>query len=168
MDRTKAIFDWIFGMDHDRNHAPYQLSYFASKDVGLTNEALQARQDHEKRSTETIQTKLVPKYTSMKEVWMFINQNHDLYTAEKLIAGATQVTKNNVRNDALKASYGGKLWIRENQNVVLCFWPVYIVIYSWHGCLAIRPFVLLTEAINSRCQRLFELQQETIKTNITW
>lgn len=108
MDRTKAIFDWIFGMDHDRNHAPYQLSYFASKDVGLTNEALQARQDHEKRSTETIQTKLVPKYTSMKEVWMFINQNHDLYTAEKLIAaGATQVTKNNnVRNDALKASYG--------------------------------------------------------------
>jgi hypothetical protein len=104
MNRTKVIFDWIFGIDIDRLH-PYQLAYFASPDVGLSEDALRARRDHETRSAETIRTKLAPKYTTMKQVWMFMNQKHDLYTASKLIVGATQVGSHS-RDDALKASYG--------------------------------------------------------------
>ena len=104
MDRTKIIFDWIFGIDIDRDN-PYQLAYFASPDVGLSEDALRARCDHETRSAKTICTKLVPKYTTMKEVWMFLNQNHDLYTASKLIGGVAQDGLDS-RNDALKASYG--------------------------------------------------------------
>lgn len=106
MDRTKAIFDWIFGIDNPTTN-PYHLTYFASANVGLTDEALQARQQHEKRSEETIRTKLSPKYRTMKDVWVFMNENHDLYTATKLIDGATKVIKDE-RNDALKASYGAK------------------------------------------------------------
>ena len=106
MVRTKVIFDWIFGIDNDRD-SPYQLAYFASPDVGLSEESLRARYDHETRSAETIRTKLMPKYTTMKEVWMFLNQNHDLYTASKLIAGVAQEGLDS-RNDALKASYGAK------------------------------------------------------------
>jgi hypothetical protein len=90
MDRTKVIFDWIFGIDNDPAN-PYHLAYVASPDVGL--------------SDETIRTKLAPKYTTMKQVWMFMNQNHDLYTASKLIAGAMQLG-NHSRDDALKESYG--------------------------------------------------------------
>jgi len=103
IDRTKAIFDWVFGI-HSRQN-PYQLTYFASKDVGLTPEALVARQHHEQRSATTIRNVLSKKYRTMKELWGFINQSHDLYTADKLIAGANQV--NHARDDALKASYGG-------------------------------------------------------------
>jgi hypothetical protein len=43
----------------------------------------------------------------MKDVWVFMNENHDLYTATKLIDGATKVMTDE-RNDALKASYGSK------------------------------------------------------------
>jgi hypothetical protein len=106
MDRTKAIFDWIFGIENS-NTNPYHLTYFASADVGLTEEALQARQHHEKRSAETVRTKLSQNYRTMKDVWVFMNENHDLYTATKLVAGATKVTRDE-RNDALKASYGAK------------------------------------------------------------
>jgi hypothetical protein len=117
MERTKVIFDWIFGIASDggdsktkrrsstknRNNN-YQLTYFASPNVGLTEEALQARRIHEEKSTQTIRMKLTPQYQTLPDLWKFINQNHDLYTADKLIAGATQVAS--VRNDALKASYG--------------------------------------------------------------
>ena len=106
MDRTKAIFDWIFGIDNSKTN-PYHLTYFASANVGLTDEALQARHHHETRSADTVRTKLSPKYRTMKDVWVFMNENHDLYTATKLIAGATKVTQDE-RNDALKASYGAQ------------------------------------------------------------
>lgn len=108
MDRTKAIFDWIFGIEEERSkNSHYQLSYFASRNVGLSDEALQARREHEARSCKTVETMLAPKYQrSMKDVWGFINEHHDLYASQKLIAGATEVT-NSVRDEALKKSYGG-------------------------------------------------------------
>jgi hypothetical protein len=60
MDRTKAIFDWIFGIDNPRTN-PYHLAYFASANVGLSDEALQARYHHEQRSAETIPNEIVPR-----------------------------------------------------------------------------------------------------------
>jgi hypothetical protein len=116
MERTKVIFDWIFGIALDGDSKTkrrsstksssnnYHLTYFASPNVGLTEEALQARRIHEEKSTQTIRTKLVSHYQTLPDLWKFVNQNHDLYTAEKRIAGATQVTS--IRNDALTASYG--------------------------------------------------------------
>jgi len=100
--RTKAIFDWIFGVGKNNG---YELYYFSSKNVGLEEEALEARKEHEERSAINVSQKLAPQYQTMKEVWSFINKNHDLYTAQKLIAGATNV--DNVRSEKLKASYGG-------------------------------------------------------------
>jgi hypothetical protein len=73
----------------------------------LPEEALQARRTHKEKSTQTIRTKLAPKYQTLPDLWKFTNQNHDLYTADKLIAGAMQVAS--VRNDALKASYGASV-----------------------------------------------------------
>jgi len=107
MDRTKAIFDWIFGIvdDTKKTSRPYQLTYFVSPNVGLTDDALQARRMHEQKSTKTILQNLAPQYQTLPDVYKFINEHHDLYTADKLISGATQV--NAARSDALKASYGG-------------------------------------------------------------
>lgn len=92
-------------------------SYFALPDVGLSDDALRARRDHETRSAETIRTKLAPKHTTMKQVWMFMNQNHDLYTASKLIAEAMQLG-NHSRDDALKASYGATSLV-ESDSLIL-------------------------------------------------
>ncbi len=104
MDRTKVIFDWIFGVDQDSRH-PYHLSYFESPNVGLSEEALDARQVHEMNSAKTIRSKLAPKYRTLKDVWTFINTNHDLYTASKLIDGTMKANAKS-KNDALKKSYG--------------------------------------------------------------
>jgi hypothetical protein len=104
MDRTKVIFDWIFGVDRDSRH-PYHLSYFESPNEGLSEEALNARQVHEMKSAKTIRSTLVPSYKTMKEVWTFLNQHHDLYTSSKLIDGTSKANANS-KSNALKKSYG--------------------------------------------------------------
>jgi hypothetical protein len=100
MERSKAIFDWIFGIGDQ-----YELFYFASENVGLSSEALEARRVHETKSFRTVRDKLAPQHTTLQEVWTFLVENHDLYTASKLIDGFTDADING-RNDALKASYG--------------------------------------------------------------
>ena len=111
MDRTKAIFDWIFavppaGADWSMNSGiePYQLMYLASPDVGLSNQALKARRQHEAKGAKTVREKLAPQHTTLKQVWEFVTTKHDLYTATKLIDGATEVSDN---DGSLKDSYGG-------------------------------------------------------------
>ena len=107
MNRTQAIFDWIFGLDStsdNPNHA-YRLYYLAPPNVGLTEAALQARKEREAKSQRTVETILSPKYTSMKGVWTFLTQEHSLYTAHKLVdrghgASAAQV------DESIKWSYG--------------------------------------------------------------
>jgi hypothetical protein len=98
MDRSKAIFDWIFGIG-----GQYELFYFASKDVGLSGEALEARRVHETKSASTVRDKLAPQFSTLPAVWGFLMEKHDLYSASKLIDGTTNA---HGRDDALKASYG--------------------------------------------------------------
>ena len=43
MDRSRAIFDWIFSLDN----AHYQLHYLESPNVGLSDTAIQARVERE-------------------------------------------------------------------------------------------------------------------------
>lgn len=65
MDRTQAIFDWIFGLDSTDNpnhHNAYRLYYLASPNVGLTDAAVQARKERDAKSQKTVETILSPKY----------------------------------------------------------------------------------------------------------
>lgn len=102
MERTKAIFDWIFSLDSPRQ--AYELTYLESPDVGLEEEALQARSDKETKSLETVQ-RFAKQYRSLKEVWSFLNQQHDLYTASKLVeGGASHLDAQSA--ELIKKSYG--------------------------------------------------------------
>lgn len=107
MKRTKAIFDWIFGIDDNG----YELFYLVSDNVGLTALGLEARRQHEAKGAKSVSQNLAPQYTTLRDVWRFLNEKHDLYTALKLAdrarnAGTNQSEES--RSGSLKESYGAK------------------------------------------------------------
>ena len=109
MDRTMAIFDWIFLQVKDPpKTARYHLYYLASPNVGLSPEAIQARQEKETASMNTVRTILAPRYKTMAEVYQFLTQEHSMYTASKLVERARgQDEAGGVASEMIKKSYGG-------------------------------------------------------------
>lgn len=104
MDRTKVIFDWIFGIGND----DYELYYLESKNVGLTAQGLEARRQHEQRGAKSVKHNLSRQFTTLKEVWGFLNHKHDLYAALKLADRARQADVSKAPSESLKESYGAK------------------------------------------------------------
>ena len=104
IERTKAIFDWIFSLDRPRS--PYEISYLQSPDVGLEEDALEARREKEAKSLVAVQ-RFAKQFQSMKQVWAFLNQQHDLYTASKLVQGGASNIDTDISSDLIKKSYGG-------------------------------------------------------------
>ena len=105
MERTKAIFDWIFSLDSPQS--PYEVSYLQSPDVGLAEDALEARREKEAKSLVAVQ-RFAKQIRSMKEVWKFLHQQHDLYTASKLVReGGANNPDTDISSDLIRKSYGG-------------------------------------------------------------
>ena len=114
MPRSKAIFDWIYGIATANNQSNvYQLYYLESPNVGLSNEAIAARKEREMKSLTVVET-MSNTMDTLSGVWRFLNTRHDLYTASKLIERARggkqdESTDENTypANDMVKKSYGG-------------------------------------------------------------
>lgn len=104
MERSKAIFDWVFALDSPAR-APYKLIYLVSPDIGLTAEVLAARKEKELKSLATVQ-KYAKEIRSMRQLWYFLNHQHSLYTASKLIEGGVSQL-NTTTAELVKKSYGG-------------------------------------------------------------
>jgi len=102
MDRTKAIFDWVFGI----GNSGYELYYLSSDNIGLTEVGLQARRQHEMKGAKSVTQNLVPQCKSLKGVWEFLNHKHDLYAALKLADKARQAGLSDARSASFKESYG--------------------------------------------------------------
>jgi hypothetical protein len=103
MNRTRAIFDWIFGIPtHDTTTATaktttpssplYQLYYLQSPNVGLSDDAIAARRQREEASCKSVLRDLAPTYTTLSQVATFLYQHHDLYTAKKLVEKSMKTT----------------------------------------------------------------------------
>ena len=106
MARSKAIFDWIFGVGSNN----YELYYLSTPNTGLSQEALEVRRQHEAKGKKTVLTKLSKQYTTLGGVLEFLTSNHDFYSAPKLVERAATPAASNVfdpRSMALKLSYGG-------------------------------------------------------------
>ena len=101
MDRTKAIFDWIFSI----GNGDYELYYLSSDNIGLTKEALDARRAHETKGAKSVSQNLALQYKTLTDVWGFLNHKHDLYTASKLVDRARDAGLSE-RSASLKESYG--------------------------------------------------------------
>ena len=109
IERSKAIFDWIF-VEVDKGKKKrkdrYKMHYLASPNVGLSEEAVAARVEKERKSEKTVREKLAPKYKTLKGVWEFLNESHSFYTASKLADRAKGIT-DETPSEAVKKSYGG-------------------------------------------------------------
>eukprot|EP00591_Stephanopyxis_turris_P002501 CAMPEP_0195513792 /NCGR_PEP_ID=MMETSP0794_2-20130614/5364_1 /TAXON_ID=515487 /ORGANISM="Stephanopyxis turris, Strain CCMP 815" /LENGTH=255 /DNA_ID=CAMNT_0040641893 /DNA_START=250 /DNA_END=1017 /DNA_ORIENTATION=- len=139
MDRTKAIFDWIFGIDNSK----YNLHYLSCDNTGLSDEAVHAREEHEARGERNVRTILSQRYTTMKDVWTFLTTDHDFFAADKLVKRALHNDLSNAASasasSALKDSYGGtkdgqKLF--ENEGVFLS----YRILMQGAACLVFGAF----------------------------
>lgn len=122
MDRTMAIFDWIFGAtDGSGSSSPgvrrrqqgYRLFFLASPNVGLTNQAIEARKEREAQSAATVRTQLAPKYKSLTQIHHFLTHEHALYSAHSLVERGRGISSSRITNNdkgaswAVKQSYGG-------------------------------------------------------------
>jgi hypothetical protein len=109
MPRTKAIFDWIFALDDD-DVGLYKLFYLASPNIGLSDDALQARIEKEAKSEKTVNAFAI-QYRKMAQVWWFLNSQHDLYSASRLVERARGEHHlplgSSETAELIKASYGG-------------------------------------------------------------
>ena len=103
MDRSKAIFDWVFGAAPDNE---YSLYYLSCADVGLDDEALQSRRQHEKRGEQNIRANLSRQYTTLRGIFEFLTEKHDFYSAPKLARRAIGDEDAQSSDNTLKLSYG--------------------------------------------------------------
>jgi hypothetical protein len=110
MERSKAIFDWIFSappfpesthpiseppqpqlqgssVATAGRHSPYELHYLSSPDtgLGLDEEALEARRTRERASLQSVRN-LAAQHSTMGQVWEFLHARHDMYSASRLVA----------------------------------------------------------------------------------
>lgn len=117
MDRSMAIFDWIFHANHlnAADSRKYSLSYLSCENTGLSEEAVEARKQHEKRSAENIRHRLSKEYKSLLDVWHFLTQHHDFYSAEKLVIRTKRATEPGASSGKLlQQSYGASAGIKNS------------------------------------------------------
>ena len=111
--RSKAIFDWIFHASSPKNigiNCSYNMLYLACENIGLTDEAIKARKEHEMRGELNVKEKLSREFPSLFDVWRFLTSHHDFYSAEKLVDRTKKANNKNapdISSNTLKESYGG-------------------------------------------------------------
>lgn len=110
MNRTAAIFDWIFALSSDTADSAatqaYELVYLASPDVGLSRDALLARHTREEASLANVHRYAATYRTSLAQVHHFLTTEHALYTAHTLVERG-RAGPNVETTDLEKKSYGG-------------------------------------------------------------
>lgn len=112
MSRTRKIFDWIFSVPLQATplslNSPYKLYYLESPNVGMASDVVTARKDREASSSKSV-GRLSKTYTTLRQVYEFLTQDHSLYTAHTLVdkghATAKDVEEAAVK-EAVKKSYG--------------------------------------------------------------
>lgn len=78
MQRTRCIFDWIFGLDAWH----ITVDYTTTSDVGLSGAQLRARVQKEKASVDALENIVIPRHDSMQKVAAFVLQDHAAYRSE--------------------------------------------------------------------------------------
>ena len=161
MERSKAIFDWIFAAKrkNDIGGSNYELHYLSTPNIGLSKEALEVRREHEARGKKTMLTKLSKQYTTLPAVLEFLTSNHDFYSSQALVErAASSATSFDPRSMALKLSYGGGAGGGSNLNGGNRNSPtnlgVIVLAAVAMGALVIKCFVRSTRA--SRYSRLYK------------
>lgn len=91
MPRTRAIFDWVFGMAGDG----FEVDYCVSEDIGMGEEGREARVEKEKESLVKLIEGTMKRVTDLAQLSAFLHVEHGAYNAERakevLLAGEGEV-----------------------------------------------------------------------------
>ena len=82
------------------------MYYLSCNNVGLSDDAIEARLAHERRGQSNVQSILAKEYTTLHDVFRFLTTKHDFYTASKLVERATSSHQEKKRDKLLELSYG--------------------------------------------------------------
>jgi uncharacterized SAM-binding protein YcdF (DUF218 family) len=77
MPRSRAIFEWVFGMEPGK----YQLRFEAAPDDGLSEHLLQRRGEKEASALRSLQP-LMQRIHDLRSLHRWIHTEHNAYTAE--------------------------------------------------------------------------------------
>lgn len=80
MPRTRAIFEWVYGLSGGLGDGPYELDFEATPDDGLDAAALAARKEREQKSLENV-TRLRDSMKTFEEFHRWLFTEHDAYAA---------------------------------------------------------------------------------------
>lgn len=112
MERTKLIFDWIFNAPFSETDlssgSTYELYYLSAPDIGLSEEAIEARKLKESKSASTVKNILSKKYDTVEKIFNFLTSEHSFYTASKLVErGMNDGSGIDTVEKLVQDSYGG-------------------------------------------------------------
>ncbi len=79
--RTRAIFDWVFGLDVSSPQT-FRVDYKISPDTGMADDVLTARREKEEKSLIRLREHTIPQVQTMQQLAEFILVNHGAYNAE--------------------------------------------------------------------------------------
>ena len=77
--RTQAVFEWIFMLDAPAKE--YHLAFETVPNIGLSQQALAAREEKESRSLMILQTEIIPHIQSLAELHHWLYTEHGAYAA---------------------------------------------------------------------------------------
>jgi hypothetical protein len=83
MPRTRAIFDWVFGLPLSGVVAQpgFSVDYCVTEDIGMTPEDCASRVEKELASLATLTSKTIPRITCMRELATFVFVEHGAYNS---------------------------------------------------------------------------------------
>lgn len=79
MSRTRAIFEWVFGLDAEEN---YEIDYCCVPNTGLSDEEAAARTAKEESSLATLRTDTIPRIDTLNKLARFVLVEHGAYNAK--------------------------------------------------------------------------------------
>lgn len=100
MERTKAIFEWVFAMDGGQ----YQLHFVQTENTGMSEDQVRARVDKEISSLQTLRNTTMSRVTSLQELVNFLLINHTAYNVKGVIDKADN-SANHKQDERLTSTY---------------------------------------------------------------
>ena len=85
------------------------MYYLSVHNIGLSQDAIISRKEHEARGEANVHNVLAKEYTTLQDIWRFLTTKHDFYSAEKLVQRATSSKDIERSDNLLKMSYGRKV-----------------------------------------------------------
>lgn len=81
MERTRAIFEWVFALDG----AKFSIDYCVTEDSGLPPDELAGRVAKEQSGLETLTSKTIPRISTLGQLASFIHIEHGAYNSRHVV-----------------------------------------------------------------------------------